>query len=90
MAWDEAFTCDICGKPKQVANHWWMARLEDVPCCEEGQRARGFTLLPWNAEEARNKNTHHLCGEGCALKALERFMSRGTLAVETFRPTDPA
>lgn len=82
MAWDESFTCDICGTTKLASNHWWMATLGDVLCFEEGQPARHFTLLPWNEDESRNPNVHHICGEGCATKALERFMSAGELGHE--------
>lgn len=87
MSWDEAFTCDICGKPKKVANHWWMVTLGDVPCFDEGQPAQHFTLLPWNSAEARNEGISHLCGENCAMKAMERFMTSGTLDPELRRQT---
>ena len=30
MTWDVSFTCDICGKKKGEANHWWMVLLGDV------------------------------------------------------------
>ena len=36
MVWDVSFTCDICGRKKLEANHWWMLVLGDVPCFEEG------------------------------------------------------
>lgn len=85
MAWDESFTCDICGKMKLESNHWWMVTLGDVLCFEEGQPAKHFTLVPWNAAESRNPKVHHMCGEGCAIKALERFMSSGTLEPEVRR-----
>jgi len=86
MAWDEAFTCDICGKTKMVANHWWMATLGDAACCDEGQPLRSFTLLPWNDSVSRNSDIYHLCGSSCATKALERFMTAGTLVLELPRP----
>ena len=82
MAWDESFTCDICGKPKLEANHWWMVTLGDVLCFEDGQPSRHFSIVPWNSAESRNPKMRHICGEGCAMKALERFMSSGTLEQE--------
>ncbi|HVC91098.1 MAG TPA: hypothetical protein VND66_10805 [Acidobacteriaceae bacterium] len=82
MAWDESFTCDICGTAKLESNHWWMVTLGNVLCFEEDQPARHFTLLPWDNDESRNPKVHHICGEGCATKALERFMSSGNLAPE--------
>jgi len=88
MAWDESFNCDICGKMKLESNHWWMVTLGNILCFEEGQPSRHFTLIPWNVGESRNTNVHHICGEGCATKALERFMSNGTLAPEV-HPMNP-
>jgi hypothetical protein len=79
MAWDVSFNCDICGKKKGEANHWWMVLLGDVPCYDEGQPAMRFTLLPWNQAESRNREMYHLCGQGCAMKAMERFMTTGTI-----------
>jgi hypothetical protein len=83
MVWDVSYTCDICGKKKGEANHWWMMMLGAVPCFEEGQPNHRFTLLPWNATESRNKEMRHLCGQGCAMKALERFMSNQIVERET-------
>lgn len=79
MVWDVSFNCDICGKKKGQANHWWMVMLGDVPFYEEGQPAMRFTLLPWNQAESRNRDMYHLCGEGCAMKAMERFMTTGSI-----------
>jgi len=82
MVWDVAYTCDICGKKKGEANHWWMLMLGDVPCFEEGQPNQRFTVLPWNSNESRNTEMRHLCGQGCAMKALERFMTNRTVEHE--------
>lgn len=82
MAWDESFICDICGNTKMASNHWWMITLGDVLCFDEGQPARHFTLVPWDEGESRNPKVYHICGKGCAMKALERFMSTGTLLRE--------
>lgn len=87
MAWDESFNCDICGKAKLESNHWWLVTTADVLCSEEDQPSKRFTLIPWNEAESRNPDLHHLCGEGCATKALERFMSTGKLEPEAYRDT---
>src|SRR5580704_17068817 len=79
MAWDVSFNCDICGKKKGEANHWWMVLLGDVPYYDEGQPAMRFTLLPWNQAESRNREMYPLCGQGCAMKAKERFMTTGAI-----------
>jgi hypothetical protein len=75
MVWDVTFSCDICGRKKADANHWWMFMLGDVPCFDEGQPSQRFTLLPWNFAESRRPEMRHLCGQGCAMQALERFMT---------------
>jgi len=41
-----------------------------------------FTLLPWNVAESRNPEMYHLCGQGCAMKAMERFMTSGKLEAD--------
>ena len=82
MVWDVAFTCDICGKKKGEANHWWMVMLGDVPCFDEGQPSQRFTLLPWNLAESRNPDMYHLCGQSCAMTAMERFMTHGSIESE--------
>jgi hypothetical protein len=79
MVWDVSFTCDICGRKKLEANHWWMLVLGDVPCFEEGQPGQRFTLLPWNKAESGNPDFYHLCGQGCAMQAMERFMNHGSI-----------
>lgn len=87
MTWNESFRCDICGKLKLESNHWWMVKLANVPYVQDGHHPRQFALVPWNSEESRDAKVHHICGEGCATKALERFMSSGTLAAEMHRVT---
>jgi hypothetical protein len=82
MVWDVAYNCDICGKKKGESNHWWMLSLGNVLCFEEGQPDQRFTILPWNVNESRNTEMRHLCGQGCAMKALERFMTNRTIDME--------
>ncbi len=41
-----------------------------------------FTLLRWSAETCCDQDLHHLCGQGCAMQALERFMTFGSLYPE--------
>jgi hypothetical protein len=83
MVWDVSFTCDVCGKKKADANHWWMVLLGDVPCYEQDQPHQRFTILPWNAAESRNTDMLHVCGQGCAMKALERFMTSGAVVPDS-------
>ena len=52
MAWDVSFTCDICGKKKGEANHWWMLSYADCPCDEDDQLPQRFSVLPWSVDPA--------------------------------------
>ncbi len=82
MVWDVSFTCDICGKKKAEANHWWMVAVGDVPCFEREQPRQRFTLMPWTPTESRNPDMYHLCGQGCATQAMARFMNTGVILPE--------
>jgi hypothetical protein len=76
MVWDVSFTCDVCGKTKGEANHWWMLSHADCACDEVDQVPQRFSVMPWSAEQSRNPEMRHLCGKGCAMQALERFMTQ--------------
>jgi hypothetical protein len=76
MVWDVSFTCDICGKTKGEANHWWMLSHADCLCDEDDQVPQRFSVMPWSASQSRNPEMRHLCGKGCAMQALERFMTQ--------------
>jgi hypothetical protein len=78
MVWDVSFTCDICGKTKGEANHWWMLSHAECACDEDDQVPQRFSVMPWSAEQSRNPEMRHLCGKGCAMQALERFMTQKT------------
>jgi hypothetical protein len=78
MVWDVSFTCDICGNTKGEANHWWMLSYADCACDEDDQLPQRFSVMPWSAEQGRNPEMRHLCGKGCAMQALERFMTPRT------------
>ena len=79
MVWDVSFTCDICGKTKGEANHWWMASLGAPPLVIEDDERLRFTLMRWHASESRSPDIYHLCGQGCAMQAAERFMTEGAI-----------
>jgi hypothetical protein len=82
MVWDLSFSCDMCGTKKGEDSHWWMVVLEKQSCYEEGQPDKGFLLIPWNKEQCRSGDLFHLCGQNCAMQAMERFMTNGTLILE--------
>ena len=86
MVWDVTFTCGICGKSKGEANHWWMAALGAVPCFEENgstdTRQQRFTLMRWSRADSQTPDMYHLCGQGCAMQAMERFMTEGVIELQ--------
>ena len=84
MVWDVSYTCDICNRKKSGSNHWWMLALGDVPCFEPGEPRHRFTLMPWNQLESGNTDFFHLCGRGCAIQAMERYMHHGNILPEGF------
>ncbi len=83
MVWDVSFTCDVCGTTKGESNHWWLLSYTDCPCDEADQIAQRFAITPWNAQESRHLEMRHLCGKGCAMQALERFMTREQAVAES-------
>ena len=46
MGWDVSFTCDICGKKKGEANHWWMLSHAECACDEDDQVPQRFSIMP--------------------------------------------
>ena len=86
MVWDVSFTCDICGKSNGEANHWWMAELSSASGLDSSEERREqrlteprFTLMRWSRTDSQNPDMYHLCGQGCAMQAMERFMTDGSI-----------
>jgi hypothetical protein len=75
MVWEVSFTCDICGTTKGEVNHWWMLSYAECPCDDLEQVPQRFSVMPWSHDQSRNPEMRHLCGKGCAIQALERFMT---------------
>ena len=69
-------------KTKGEANHWWMLSHADCACDEDDQVPQRFSVMPWSADQSRNPEMRHLCGKGCAMQALERFMTQKVPAQE--------
>ncbi len=82
MVWDVSFTCDICGKTKGEANHWWMGSLATAHGLESDERGLRFTLMQWIKSESRDPEIYHFCGQGCAMQAAERYMNEGAIDAE--------
>ena len=78
MVWSVAFSCDFCGKGKGEANHWWMARLNESHEAST-PAASAITLMRWTSVKSQDPDIFHLCGQNCALQAVERFMTEGAI-----------
>ena len=73
MSCESTVNCDICGKKKELTNHWWGARF--VPA------GNAITYRPWTEWGSLEEMSHHLCGQGCALTLHERYLE-GKLKLE--------
>lgn len=73
MAWlPNPIACDVCGDLKQPSNNWYFAEI----VMPTENKPPVFTLRPWNPlAEDRTKPYIHLCGQACAIKKLDEFMS---------------
>jgi hypothetical protein len=62
-----AYKCDVCGRPKGEANHWF--RAARVP----GPR---WVIIPWELSmRDEQAPVEHLCGLECAVKSMMRAMN---------------
>ncbi len=57
------YTCDICGRQKGEANHWFKG---------EAVGNIGFYIKKWVAESSPEDK--HICGLECATKAMHKAM----------------
>lgn len=62
----DLIVCDACGAHKGETNHWWQAYVH------EG--SFHFAALVESLPTLKD-----VCGQNCASKLLERFMSTGSL-----------
>jgi hypothetical protein len=73
----DAIQCDVCMRQKQETNHWLVAVVR--------LGTEGILFLPAEDVETRETNCEYddLCGEGCALKRLSRWLSELKAASST-------
>ena len=62
----QVIRCDMCGRQKRQANHWFVAR-------EEPGELR---ITGWNSHQLLSPQTKHLCGETCAHKLLSHSLMK--------------
>jgi hypothetical protein len=64
----ESYRCDVCERSKGATNHWFLSVARRHP-------ALLFVLAAWDELAAKEPGVGHLCGEGCALRALSRALA---------------
>jgi hypothetical protein len=62
----QAISCDICGREKQLTNHWFVAY-------NQGGELR---LSGWNSRNRLRAEARHLCGQTCLHKLVDEFITR--------------
>lgn len=69
MSRDVTYKCDICSKPKQIANKWFKVRVGEA-----------FHIYYWDLDSEGSEDTSiehkHVCGQQCLLKLLQPFLDR--------------
>jgi len=64
MAYQPKFTCDECGAERGPSNHWFIAT----------RWIRSLEIVPWETEIAIGEQCRHLCGQGCVMKFVNRWL----------------
>lgn len=71
MAIVSTFSCAVCQRQRQTANHWLLVWLN----------AGQFVSQSWNEELAQFPTVQHCCGAGCAMALFNRFIYTGNLEI---------
>jgi hypothetical protein len=89
MAWlPNPIACDVCGVIKQPSNDWWYAEIRPnerfaeyeskINKRDKAPESQNFFLIrPWDdfAEQDKAKPYTHLCGQACAIRKLNEYMT---------------
>lgn len=85
MSETTTIACDICGKQKETANHWFKGYLVDAgDVLTVGEKTVGFMVVPLEVDRfsmpfqnhALPKPDTHLCGEQCVSLWVSRNLQR--------------
>jgi hypothetical protein len=68
MARKETVTCDVCGAERKEVNHWFVLAFSP----EHGS----VSVFPWDRATYYIKDGKHVCGQACAHKLLDEFLSK--------------
>ena len=64
------YLCDVCGAERKEANHWFVGYV----------RPSDIIFAPFAAwDKGDEGDIRHLCGQACAHKLLDEFMSRSNV-----------
>lgn len=69
MAIVSTFSCAVCQRQRQIANHWLLVWTN----------AGQFVSQPWHDDLASFPTVQHCCGAECATTLYSRFLSTGSL-----------
>lgn len=61
----DPFRCDYCKRIKEPSDTWFL----------RSAGALGFYLMRWDAELAEQPGYEHICSQGCAVRAFDRWAS---------------
>lgn len=67
MAVVTTYTCDVCGKQRGEANHWFKWVVPD-------SKQRVIAIMPWDATWNASAGVGHLCGPACAQRKLQECL----------------
>lgn len=70
------FRCDECGKLKEEANHWYKALVFGPPPATSNRFMVALWDSPYLEFAIEGKRILHLCGMGCAVKAMTKAMEQ--------------
>ena len=62
----QAISCDICGREKQLTNHWFVAYNQGGELRRSG----------WNSRNRLRAEARHLCRQTCLHKLVDEFITR--------------
>lgn len=70
----QPFTCNGCGKQRSKdTNRWWLVWRADA------QYGVTFCVIAWDEAVAKMDHIYHACGQACAQKLFERWLTSESL-----------
>lgn len=79
MSTNITYTCDVCGKQKDEANHWFMFAENEAATINTSIGGLYFppkliVFLPWDQNLCQDDKFGHLCGSGCAASKQQQWI----------------